>query len=633
MTQANQKDFFSVLDSLKTESRNPNTMNIDTMSTIDMVKVINNEDKTVAYTVEGILDSIALAVDGITERLSRGGRLLYFGAGTSGRLGVLDASECPPTYSTDPNLVVGVMAGGDIAIRHAQENIEDSVEIGRNDCKENNVTEKDVVVGIAASGRTPYVIGAVEYGREVGALTIGVSTNAKSTLNDCVDIILAAEVGPEVVTGSTRMKSGTAQKLILNLLSTGAMIKLGKTYSNLMVDFRPTNEKLRLRAPKIVCEVTGVTPDEARETLSRCNGETKIAILMVMTGLDAEAARELLNENGNVLAKAIKSHKQTSSKSPSPEETEKKIPVYAVADGGGTKTLVLIVDEQGNEVGQQTMASTNISSAPFDVVVSRLENGLVKAMQGRTDLYVKKLWCGLAGIGDPKKGEELRKRLEHLAPEVLVTPDINLISSALPKSTPECLLVCVIAGTGSAVLAQHPDGTMEICGGWGPVLGDQGSGFSIGTRALKAVSAAIENAGPQTMLVDEISKKWGVKTRIEFIRYIQSIPLDKQRLETAALTSIVFDCAYNHNDKVALEIATSECITLSNFVVSVVKRNNANAANIAVTGSVIVKSDPYRKLFLENIESQGVKVNILRPVSVPAVEAAEYLAKSVREAK
>ncbi|PVU91165.1 hypothetical protein BB561_004541 [Smittium simulii] len=626
MSTSENRDFFSVLDKLKTETRNPKSMNIDTLSTKEMLKIINDEDKTVALAVEAILDQITAAVDGIAERMAKGGRILYFGAGTSGRLGVLDASECPPTYSTHPDLVVGIMAGGDAAIRVAQENVEDSVETGKEDCRKENITAIDTVVGIAASGRTPYVIGALDYARQVGALTIGVSTNAVSTLNECVDIILAAEVGPEVVTGSTRMKSGTAQKLILNMLTTGAMIKLGKTYGNLMVDFKPTNEKLRLRAPKIVCEVTGVTRDEALEALSKCGGQVKIAIMSIITKTNPEQAAKLLEDNGNILVKAIDSHKQTTNSSTTTEESDPEmLPVIMTADGGGTKTLIYLVDLQGNEVGQATVESTNYSSVSLDMICQRISNGLDLAIAGRKNIKVVKSLVGLAGIGDPAKTKILQDKLQNLSPNLTVITDIKLVSTGLPKSTADSLSVSVIAGTGSATLAELPDGTVEVCGGWGPVLGDQGSGTSLGSNCLRAVSAAIEKAGPDTLMVECVRSKWNVQQRLDFVRYVQALRPDQARVETAKLAEIVLDCAYNKQDPVALEIVKREVLVFSNFVTSLLRKHNASSVNIAVTGSVIVKSEAYRNDFIANIESQGFKINVLNIVDVPAISAAKSL--------
>lgn len=278
------------LSRITTEQRNTASAEIDTLPTLEMLRVINGEDARVAPAVAEQLPQITAAVDGIVERMQRGGRLFYIGAGTSGRLGVLDASECPPTFNTPPELVVGLIAGGDHALRHAVEHVEDSPEAGAEALREWEVSDNDTVVGIAASGRTPFVLGAMAHARSVGALTVGLCNSANAPLSEAVDIPIAVISGPEVVTGSTRMKSGTAQKLVLNMLSTGAMIKLGKTYGNLMVDVQPTNEKLRVRAVRIVAEATGLETEAAREALASANGDVKAAIVSTLTGMSAEEA-------------------------------------------------------------------------------------------------------------------------------------------------------------------------------------------------------------------------------------------------------------------------------------------------------------------------------------------------------
>lgn len=284
------------LSRIATEQRNPNSAEIDRLETIEMLRVINEEDARVAPSVATCLPAIAQAVDGIVERMRRGGRLVYIGAGTSGRLGVLDASECPPTYNTPPELVVGLIAGGDHALRHAVEHVEDDPEAGAAALAEIALTADDTVVGIAASGRTPYVLGAVAYARDIGALTACVCSSPGSALGKSVDIPIEVPSGPEVVTGSTRMKSGTAQKLVLNMLSTGTMIRLGKTYGNLMVDVQPTNAKLRVRAIRIVAEATGLSADEARLALEAADGNVKVAIVSTLTGVSTATAKQQLEQ-------------------------------------------------------------------------------------------------------------------------------------------------------------------------------------------------------------------------------------------------------------------------------------------------------------------------------------------------
>lgn len=294
------------LSHLQTEQRNPRSMHIDRMNTLEMVRVINQEDQLVAAAVEAELEHVAAAVDVISQKLHEGGRLIYIGAGTSGRLGVLDASECPPTYGVDPGMVVGLIAGGPSAVTQAIEGAEDKPELGVEDLKSIHFSSRDVLVGIAASGRTPYAIGAMDYAHSLGAPVIAVVCCANSEMSRHADITIAPTPGPEVVTGSSRMKSGTAQKMVLNMLSTASMIKLGKVYENLMVDLKPTNEKLVQRAVRIVCSATGAGEDAARSALNECGMHCKTAIVMLLMGLNADQAREALRHADGRIASVSK---------------------------------------------------------------------------------------------------------------------------------------------------------------------------------------------------------------------------------------------------------------------------------------------------------------------------------------
>ena len=288
-----------------TEQANPFTRNIDIVPTIEMVRLINQEDARVAAAVAIELEHIARAIDAIADRMKRGGRLIYVGAGTSGRLGVLDASECPPTFSTPPELVVALLAGGKRAITDAVEGAEDDAEAGAKQIAALNVTENDSVVGVAASGGTPYVLGGIAEARKRGALTVSVACNRPSKLEEAVEIGIAPLVGPEVIAGSTRLKAGTAQKLVLNMLSTGAMIKLGKTFGNLMVDVQPTNVKLRDRARNIVAQACGISTERAAQILEACAGEVKTAIVAELAGVSPEIARQRLEQAGGLVRDAL----------------------------------------------------------------------------------------------------------------------------------------------------------------------------------------------------------------------------------------------------------------------------------------------------------------------------------------
>ena len=294
------------LSRLTTERRNPASAHIDSCTTLEMVTIMQQEDSKIASAIEKILPEIARAIDATSQRLENGGHLFYLGAGTSGRLGILDASECPPTYGTDPELVQGLIAGGIPAIFRAQEGAEDNPGLAVHDLKEHGFSAKDVLVGIAASGRTPYVIGGLKYARELGALTIALACSEHAEIAALADIALTPVTGPEVVTGSTRMKAGTAQKLVLNMLSTGTMIKLGKVYGNLMVDVKASNKKLEERAIRIVMEGSGCERTEAEKALKGADGHAKLAILMVVAGVSAGEGKALLERTSGHLAAAIR---------------------------------------------------------------------------------------------------------------------------------------------------------------------------------------------------------------------------------------------------------------------------------------------------------------------------------------
>ncbi|VYU38205.1 N-acetylmuramic acid 6-phosphate etherase [Metakosakonia massiliensis] len=293
------------LGALVSETRNPQTMDLDALSTLDLVTRFNEQDALVAQAVKATLPQVARAVDAAATALKAGGRIIYMGAGTSGRLGVLDASECPPTFGVPHGLVVGLIAGGPGALLKAVEGAEDNAQLGEDDLVALSLTPHDLVVGLAASGRTPYVIGGLKYARRTGCTTVAISCNPDSPIAHEAEIAISPVVGPEALTGSTRLKSGTAQKLVLNMISTGAMVKFGKVYQNLMVDMKASNIKLVDRACRMVIEVTGASRDEAEAVLRQTDFEVKPAILMILTGLDAQAARARLSAHHGFLRAAL----------------------------------------------------------------------------------------------------------------------------------------------------------------------------------------------------------------------------------------------------------------------------------------------------------------------------------------
>jgi N-acetylmuramic acid 6-phosphate etherase len=303
MTRTNS--VYEEFGALSTEQRNPVSQDIDELPTVSILRIINSEDKRVPLAVEREIPNIAAAVDLVVMHLRKGGRLIYVGAGSSGRLGILDAAECPPTFGTDPSMITGIIAGGQKAVFQAQEGAEDDARQAVLDIAAHGVSSRDVVCGIAASRRTPYVVAAIGKARELGAKTIYVTTNPRSDFNLLVDVAICPEVGPEVIMGSTRMKSGTAQKLVLNMLTTAAMIKIGKVYGNMMVDLQPNSEKLVERSKRTVMIATGIDYERASAYLAQCNGHVKTAIVMILRGVSAAEARKRLEIAGGFVKGAL----------------------------------------------------------------------------------------------------------------------------------------------------------------------------------------------------------------------------------------------------------------------------------------------------------------------------------------
>ena len=300
------ENLLQTLSTLITEQRNPNSMHVDSLSALEIVQLMNQEDKQVPLAIEKCLPQIAQAVECIVAAFQQGGRLVYIGAGTSGRLGVLDASECPPTFGVSPEMVKGIIAGGERALRHPIEGAEDSKAQAVVDLQTIQFSSKDVLVGIAASGRTPYVIGALEYAKSLGSVMVSIASNPNSAMANIVDIAIDTVVGSEVLTGSSRLKSGTAQKLVLNMLTTASMILMGKCYQNLMVDVQASNEKLKARAIRIVMQATDCDKALAEETLKQADQNAKLAIMMILSGLDRVQAEALLEKNHGKLQFALK---------------------------------------------------------------------------------------------------------------------------------------------------------------------------------------------------------------------------------------------------------------------------------------------------------------------------------------
>ncbi len=298
-------NIFQEVTHLNSEKRNPLSQHLDQMTALQIVRLMNEEDKKVPLAIATILPNIAKAVESIVAAIQQGGRLIYIGAGTSGRLGILDASECPPTFGTEPQLVQGIIAGGIPAFAQSIEGVEDSAQQGTLDLQNITFSEKDILVGIAASGRTPYVIGAIEYAKRQNAKTIAITSNLHSPLTQLADISIIPQVGEEILTGSSRLKSGSAQKMILNMLTTASFILLGKCYQNLMVDVKVSNKKLQARAISIICDATNCSREHAEKMLILADNHAKLAILMILAGVNKAQAKVLLQKNDGYLSRAL----------------------------------------------------------------------------------------------------------------------------------------------------------------------------------------------------------------------------------------------------------------------------------------------------------------------------------------
>ncbi|HJZ58546.1 MAG TPA: N-acetylmuramic acid 6-phosphate etherase, partial [Gemmataceae bacterium] len=360
------------MDHLQTEARNPASTRLDELISVELVELMNREDGTIAAAVGTQKREIARAIDAAADRLAKGGRLVYVGAGTSGRLGVLDATECPPTFQSPPGQVVGLIAGGSIALTQAVEGAEDRPELAEQDLAALGLSSKDILVGIATSGRTPYVIAAVRYARKVGAFAVGLACNPDSDLEPEVDVAILPVVGPEILSGSTRLKAGTATKMVLNMISTGAMVRLGKTFGNLMVDLKATNNKLKARSNRIVRTLTGLDVDAADALLARCGGEVKTAVVAHLCDVSPEAAREKLRAAGGRVGEAVGPRLPAGGTPPAARPHRPDL-VLGI-DGGGSHTLALLADAAtGRVIARGTGGPSNIQSVGVDAAVAELD--------------------------------------------------------------------------------------------------------------------------------------------------------------------------------------------------------------------------------------------------------------------
>ena len=501
-----------------TEANNPASAAIDSLDARGIVRVMVGEDAGVPGAVAAESEAIARAIEVIADRLRAGGRLVYMGAGTSGRLGVLDASECPPTFSTPPGLVVGLIAGGPDALTRAIEGAEDRSELGVADLERIGITAADVVVGIATSGRTPYVLGGLDRARKAGAFTIAVACSPGSPVGAAADLAIVPLVGPEVIAGSTRLKAGTATKLVLNMLSTGAMVRLGKTYGNLMVDLRATNSKLLDRSRRIAARLTGLDERAAAELLARHDGELKTAVVAARRGVSGAEARRLLVASAGQLRGAL----------------EDGVPPPAVAtdlvigvDGGGSGCRALVARRTGNELvplgrGRAGAANPRASGVPAAVAAIRAALADAFTAAASEPRRVAVACLGLAGAGRETDASAMRAALADIADEVIVTTDAELVlGDGLAGAGAAGAAVALVAGTGSIAVMRRADGGLDRAGGWGAVMGDEGSGAWIAGSALAAVAAAADGRGADTALTRRLIERYGARRPQDLVALVQ----------------------------------------------------------------------------------------------------------------
>lgn len=611
------------MDHLQTEARNPASANLDELTPLQFVQLMTTEDARVVPAVASQAEAIAQAIEVIAARLRYGGRLIYIGAGTSGRLGVLDASECPPTFNAPPDMVVGLIAGGPTALVRSVEGAEDHPEYAVQDLSAIGLTANDVLVGIATSGRTPYVLAAVDYARQVGAFTIGLSCNPDSDIAARVDLPITPVVGPEVLSGSTRLKAGTATKLVLNMLSTGAMVQLGKTFGNLMVDLRATNQKLRHRTNRIVREVTGLDVHTADLLLERCNRELKTALVSHLAGVSPEEARERLRQaNGRVRSAVMVSGKNGShySKNGHSHRSASQEELFLGIDGGGTQTVALLAtrtrDGHMKLLGRGESGPSNRQVVGTPAALAALDEATDRAFSaaGKVRRCVQTAVLGLAGAGRPDDQQVIRDWAQRvkLAETVEVIEDAALLLAA---GTPKGWGVAVVAGTGSMAYARAADGRTARSGGWGPLLGDEGSGYAVALAGLRAAARAADGRSPATPLTERLLAALGFARPEQLVGFVYR---GADRTTIAALAPQILAIA-DAGDPTAAQIVNDAATELATTAIAAARQLNlGDAFPLALAGGLIIGCPSYRERFLTALAHQGINACPITLVTEPA---------------
>jgi N-acetylmuramic acid 6-phosphate etherase len=561
-----------------TERDHPASERLDLLPTLELVRVMNRADAEVAPAVERELAAVARAIDGIAERMQRGGRLVYAGAGTSGRLGVLDAAECPPTFGVDPGDVVGLIAGGEAALVRAAEGAEDRRELARQDLDRIAFSAGDALVAISASGRTPYVLAAVARARELGALTVGVSCDPAGELARAVEIAITPQTGPEVVSGSTRLKAGTATKLVLNMLSTGAMVRLGHVRGNRMVELRPTNEKLRERAVRIVAELASI--DEAR-------------------------AAALLAEHGSVRAAlAAAAGEGGATRATVPAVTNGAV---VGIDGGGTRTRAALAragESSGEPLATADAGPCNLSN-DLPLALRSIEAAIAKARAeaGLAVAPFDALCIAAAGSGDAALRESARRSLlaRGVARRVAFVPDA---AAVLAAANDEAWGLALIAGTGSLAYGRTRAGTCARAGGYGPALGDPGSAHALGHSALRAAALVADGHAGSARLRDDVMKALVASSGRDLARLARGLAPDA----VAALAPLVVAAAAD-GDVPAQRMVRSAASQLAELAALVLRRlfSDEAATPLVFSGGLFTGVPAFAQLVHESLAAGGAR--------------------------
>jgi N-acetylmuramic acid 6-phosphate etherase len=596
------------LERLTTEARNPASEQIDRLTPLEIVRLMNAEDATVADAVGQVAEPIAAAIGVIADRLRVGGRLVYVGAGTSGRLGVLDASECPPTFNTRPGQVVGLIAGGFDALTRPIEGAEDSSDAALTDLQQIGLSEHDVLVGIATSGRTPYVLAALDYANQVGAFTIGLSCNRDNQLSPLARLSIVPVVGPEVISGSTRLKAGTATKLVLNMLTTGAMVLLGKTYGNLMVDLQATNRKLADRSRRIVQALTGLSSDQSQDFLQRAGGDVKRATVVALRDVSPPVADRLLQAAGGQLRGALELPVEDMLAMTAAAEaagTRSAGDLLLAVDGGGTKTVACLASRDADapaELARGLAGPSNPQAVGWDVARTNLERAIAGAFEaaGLPVGQVATACLAIAGAGRPDD----RQRLEQwaarakLAHQTLVTHDALAVLAAAGG---DAVGVALISGTGSIAFGRNRQGATDRSGGWGHLIGDEGSGWAIARQSLRAAAQAFDGRGPKTELTDAFLRALDVPGPQQLLQKVYQHQTDRVLL--ARLTPVVQQAAAA-GDVVArgiLEAAASDLAAMYEALLARLTLDD-DQRTLALAGGTLVHCHLVRDRLLSLLE-------------------------------